>query len=265
MCLIFRSTTFNNKLYTDKLVKRALHITLICMAAVIAVGLLIAGICCGRAGRPDTVCTVLRYDITDADKRLYLSDKELNGLLRAQDAYPIGKPLSKVSLQRIEDVVQTNPMVRTVQCYTNPQGEIYVRLTQREPLLKVITADDSYIVDTDRKRMPLRESIKDTMLTATGKVGLQMATHSIADFAEWLRDDAYWRTRIKYIDVRTPHYVRLLPANADSEIIVLGDLDGYEDKLRKLRTFYEGGGEMVRAKQYKELDLRFEGQVVGRK
>lgn len=245
--------------------KRALHIALIVIAVVLSVGLLLCGMCCGRACRPDTVCTVLRYNITDAKERLYLSEDELNGLLRAQDAYPIGKPLSQVSLQRIEDVVQTNPMVRTVQCHTNPRGEVNIRLTQREPLLKVITADDSYIVDSDRKRMPLRESIKDTMLTATGKVGLQMATHSIADFAEWLRDDAYWRTRIKYIDVRTPHYVRLLPANADSEIIVLGDLDGYEDKLHKLRTFYEGGGEMVRAKQYKELDLRFDGQVVGRK
>ncbi len=245
--------------------KRALHITLICMAAAIAVGLLIAGVCCGRAGHSDTVCAVLRYDITDADERMYLSDRELNEMLRSQDAYPIGKPLSEVSLQRIEDVVRTNPMVRSAQCYTTPQGEVYVRLTQRKPLLKVITANDSYIVDTDRKRMPIRESIKDTMLVVSGRVGLQMATGSIADFAEWLQDNAYWRKRIKYMEVRTPHYVRLLPVSPAEPVIILGDLAGYENKLRKLRTFYEGGGQMVREKQYKELDLRFEGQVVGRK
>ncbi len=245
--------------------KRALHIALIGTAAVIAVGLLIAGVCCGQTGRPDTVCTVLRYYIADADERMYLSEKELDGLLKAQDAYPIGKPLSEVSLQRIEDVVRTNPMVRSAQCYINPQGEVYVRLTQRKPLLKVITADDSYIVDTDRKRMPIRESIKDTMLVVSGRVGLQMTTGSIADFAEWLQDNAYWRKRIKYMEVRIPHYVRLLPVSLAEPVIVLGDLDGYEDKLHKLRKFYEEGGEMVREKQYRELDLRFAGQVVGRK
>lgn len=230
-----------------------------------AVGLLIAGICAGQAGLPDTVCTVLRYDITDAKERLYLSEDELNGLLRAQDAYPIGKPLSQVSLQRIEDVVQTNPMVRTAQCYTNPQGEVNIRLAQRKPLLKVITTDDSYIVDTDRKRMPIRESIQDTMLVVSGRVGQQMATGQIADFAKWWQDNAYWRARIKYMEVQTPHYIRLLPANPEAEMVVLGDLNGYRDKLRKLRIYYENEGNKLGQGKYKELDLRFDGQVVGRK
>lgn len=245
--------------------KRALHTALISTAAAIAAGLLIAGICAGQAGHPDTVCTVLRYDITDADERLYLSEGELNILLKAQDAYPIGKPLSQVSLQRIEDIVRNHPMVRTAQCYTDPRGEIYVRLTQREPLLKVITTDDSYIVDTDRRRMPIRESIQDTMLIVSGRVGQQMATGQIADFAEWWQDNAYWQARIKYMDVRTPHYVRLLPANPEAEIVVLGELDNYRDKLRKLHVFYENGGKELAQGKYKELDLRFDGQVVGRK
>lgn len=230
-----------------------------------AVGLLIAGICAGRAGRPDRLCTTLRYDIADADERLYLSEEELNRLLRTQDAYPIGKPLSQVSLQRIEDVVKTNPMVRTAQCYTDPRGEVCVRLTQRKPLLKVITTSDSYIVDTDRKRMPIRESIRDTMLIVTGKAGQQMATGSIADFAEWLRDNAYWQERIRYMEVRTPHYVRLLPTDGSEPAIVIGDLSGYRDKLRKLRVYYEHGVAESEKGKYRELDLRFEGQVVGRK
>ncbi len=245
--------------------KRALHITLIIMAAAVSVGLLLAGVCCGRAGQPDTVCRVLRYDIADADERLYLSEEELNGMLRSQDAYPVGKALSQVSLQRIENVVHTNPAVRTAQCYTNPRGEVCVRLTQRVPLLRVVTADDSYIVDTDRKRMPVRESIKDTMLLVTGRVGMQGATTSVADFAEWLQDDSYWRTRIRYMDIRTPYDVRLLQADVAEPVVVLGDLNGYEDKLRKLRLYYESGAAESGKGKYKELDLRFAGQVVGRK
>lgn len=245
--------------------KRAIHITLLIIAVVLSIGLLLVGVGMGRALQPDTVCTVLKYDISDSDKRLYLSENELSSMLRAQDIYPIGKPLSHISTQRIEDVVRSNPMVRTAECFTNPKGELCVSLTQRKPLLKVITADDSYIIDTDRRRMPIRNSITDPMLVVIGRVGERMALTDIADFAEWLYANAYWQQRIKYMEVRTPRYVRLLPIDPQAEIIVLGDLENYADKLRKLKIYYENSTQEVRDKQYKELDLRFKGQVIGRK
>lgn len=245
--------------------KRALHITLITTAITLAVGLLVCAIGFGRAYRPDYVCSSVQYRITDADKRLYLSENELNTLLRSQDAYPVGKAVSHISMQRIEDVVRSHSMVRTAQCYISPQGQLIISITQRTPLLRVITADDSYIIDTDRLRMPVRPSIRDTVLVVIGKVGQQMARTSIADFAEWLQDNDYWSPRIRYLEVVSPHYIRLLPTNPSAEIIVLGNLDNYQDKLRKLRIYYENAAPETLSKRYKELDLRFDGQVIGRK
>lgn len=245
--------------------KRAIHITLIIIAIVLSVGLLLCGVCVGRVCKPDTVCTVLKYDISDFDKRLYLSEDELSSMLRAQNAYPVGKSLSHISTQRIEDVVRSNPMVRTAECFVNPKGELCISLTQRNPLLKVITADDSYIIDTDRKRMPVRAAINDPVLVVIGRVGERMASADIADFAEWLYANSYWQQRIKYMEVRTTHYVRLLPVDPQAEIIVLGDLENYAGKLHKLKIYYENSTQEVRDKQYKELDLRFKGQIVGRK
>ena len=39
----------------------------------------------------------------------------------------------------------------------------------------------------------------------------------------------------------------------------------FERKLKKLRTFYENSPEEIKAKSYTELDIRFKGQVIGRK
>ena len=48
-------------------------------------------------------------------------------------------------------------------------------------------------------------------------------------------------------------------------VILLGELSGYERKLRKLRTFMEKGINALPDKPtYKELDIRFKDQVIGR-
>jgi hypothetical protein len=46
--------------------------------------------------------------------------------------------------------------------------------------------------------------------------------------------------------------------------IVLGELKGYKRKLNKLQKLYTKGFDQMGYKPYKEYDLRFEGQVVGR-
>jgi hypothetical protein len=44
----------------------------------------------------------------------------------------------------------------------------------------------------------------------------------------------------------------------------LGSLDGYADKLARLRKLYTHGLEEIEHPEYREYDLRFDGQVVGR-
>ena len=47
--------------------------------------------------------------------------------------------------------------------------------------------------------------------------------------------------------------------------IILGELDGYEDKMQRLQKLYTKGFDKIGYDNYREYDLRFDGQVVGRK
>ena len=60
-----------------------------------------------------------------------------------------------------------------------------------------------------------------------------------------------------------PACLVLLQEN-DSAKILLGELDGYENKLAKLHTLYTKGFERIGYPKYREYDLRFAKQVVGR-
>ena len=79
----------------------------------------------------------------------------------------------------------------------------------------------------------------------------------------WLSQEEYWGKRIQQVHVINPTYLVLLQEN-DSAKILLGELDGYESKLAKLHALYTKGFERIGYPNYKEYDLRFAKQVVGR-
>ena len=231
----------------------------------ITAAILITAVAWGWRMRPtDAPCVALKYLITDRNERMYLTEDELNTMLRAGDIYPVGRQQNRVSLHRIEQTVRSHPMVRTAECYLTPRQEVVVRLTQRIPLLRVQMPGDPYFIDTDRRVMQARAAVTDSVLLVTGAVGVQAASGQLADFAEWLQDEPYWQQRIRYVQVKSPHMVYLYLKGDNTPRVVIGSLFGYERKLAKLRTFFENSAEATQDKNYYELDVRFRGQVIGR-
>ena len=208
-------------------------------------------------------CKELVCKIVDKDERSYVSEQELFTLLKQHNAYPVGEYLHRINLQHMENIIRQHPMVRTAECYTAEDGTARIRVTQRVPLLKVVTADEAYYIDTDRCKMPLVASIRDTVPVAMGKVGFEMASTVLADFAEWVQEDDYWRARIEAIDVRLPRQV-CIKQNGKQEDLMIGDLMGYEGKLEKAEVFYRRTASMEKPR-YRTLDLRYQGQVVARR
>ena len=237
----------------------------VCVTALLLVGAVISGF---RMTPTDAPCVSMRYLIEDKSERMYLTESELNMLLYAEDVYPLGRKLNLVSLHRIERAIKAHPMVRTAECYLTPRNEVRVQITQRVPMLRVQTNTDTWLVDTDRRVMQARAAVKDTVLIVSGNVGTQMAVTQLADFAEWLQENKYWNARVHHLYVQSPFmlYLYLKDANGkmQNERLVLGAMNGYERKLKKMRTFMENAGEAIEGKNYREFDLRFKGQVIGR-
>lgn len=231
----------------------------------IATALLVTAVVFGYLMRPtDAPCASLNYIIEDREERMYLSEEELNQILRSAELYPVGQAQNMLSLHCIEQTMLHHPMVRTAECYLTPRHEMQIRLTQRVPLLRVQTPAESFLIDTDRRVMESRVAVKDSVLMVTGSVGVQLASTQMADFARWLQKNKYWRERIESVRVQTPQMI-YLNLKGQQPRVVLGSMRHYERKLKKLRTFLEEGQEATAEKEYKEWDVRFKGQVIGRR
>ena len=236
---------------------------------VIAIAMMVMAVIWGFQSAPtEAPCTAIEYIIEDRADRLYLTENELTAMLMNADIYPVGRPQSRISLHRIEQLVAHHPMIRTAECYITPRHVVKVRLTQRVPVLRVQTPAETYFIDSDRKHMQVRASVRDHVLLVTGTVGMQLASGVLADFAIWLQDEEYWNERIHHINVQSPMmmyiYLKEEGGRMNEQRIVLGSMKNYESKLNKLRVFLQNIPQEIKDKNYTELDLRFHGQVIGR-
>lgn len=245
--------------------KTKLQIVLTTIGIVLTSALLVFAAVWGYNMRPvGEQCRTVDYIFEDAHERMYVTTGELNSLLKKEKVYPVGQVLGEGVLAHVESVICGHPMVQKAECYFTPRHEVKVHLTQRVPLLRVQTPGNTYFVDMNRRKMPIRASVKDELLLVTGTVGEQLATGELADFALWLQQEEYWRQKIKYVHMKSPQMMLIYLKGEHQPRIMMGNVRDYERKLRKLHVFMENGIEAVGDKKYYEIDVRFDGQVIGR-
>ena len=232
-------------------------VTTVCCAAV-----LVGGIWCSRQADM-SLCTQVDIVVEDSVSRQYVDAMELEGYLKARGCYALTKAMSEVDCHMIELLLLKHEMIRTASCYKTPFGAVRIRVTQRVPVLCVKTAEGNYLVDADRRVMPYRSGMKLDVPVFTGAISKCAATEEYYDFVLWLQDNSYWGERIRDVYVRTPKMVVLSQKDYSAKI-VLGKLEGYEDKLARLRSLYKKGFDVLGYPECRELDLRYAGQVVRR-
>lgn len=211
----------------------------------------------------ETRCGSVECIFEDGAVHQYITEKQVMQYLLSVGQYPVGKTLDQVYPQTIEDTLVAHPILASADCYLTMDGHMCIHLTQRTPLLHVLTADENYFVGTDRKPIPAWSTIKDTVLEVRGNLTHAQSCGEVADFAEWLRGNDVWCDKVDYLWLPAPHQYTLF-LKGDTTQILLGNLQEYPKQLRRLKIFREKGGEDIRRKAYRQLDLRFDNQVIGR-
>ena len=215
------------------------------------------------AAHTTTVCREVTVNIEDAGKRNYVTTREIREYLTSSCGSLVGDSIDYALLSDVENKLLKHPMLRTAEAWCSPEGVLHLSVTQRQPVLRVM-GDENYYVDSDRRRMPVRSTTAAYVPVVTGRVPLRFAEGELYDFVLWLEDDPYWRAQIEQINIITPQRIELIP-RVGSGVVVLGSLDNYAGKLRKLKKLYQDGFSSFGWNEYAEVDLRFRGQVVCRK
>ena len=251
--------------------KRTLRLFAILLLLVLLVGYLVFAVIYLRDGNPQEMCASVNITIDVSANERFLTSEDVVLLLSQADLYPEGKPMQQVRTADIEAALEQEPLVRRAICYkaANPQqvneGALCIDLQLRKPILRVFPdKGDSYFVDDEGTIIPSAPRTHN-LLTATGAITPEYAANELVPFALYVSEDPYWQRQIVQLHVESDRRghprVKLVPREGD-QVILLGPLDGYEKKLRRMRVFYEQGLPEVGWNKYRAFNLEYDNQIV---
>lgn len=191
--------------------------------------------------------------IKAGDIRRYITDKGLN---------PQGKKLKDIDTYKIEEAILANQSVKVAKVFETNGGNVRVVLQERKPILRIMSnTGENYYIDRDGFRMPISKYQTAHLPIATGTIKEDFAKSDLYKFALFLYDNDFWNAQIDQIDVRANHELILIPRVGDHQI-VLGKVDGFEEKLEKLMAFYKNGLNKTGWNTYSVINLKYDKQVV---
>ena len=209
----------------------------------------------------ETICPRISVTISDAGQLNFVSREDVQTLLKDKTVYPIGVRLDHIDTDRLENYLKGKSRIKTAECYKTPNGELRVAVTQREPILRVKGMYGDYYVDSELKVMPVSPIFSAYVPIATGFVNKELALGQLGEFALFLRDHYFWNAQIEQIDVARNGEVTLVTRVGD-QLVVMGTLDNYKDKLDRLYALYVNGFNKIGWNKYKQITLKYDGQVV---
>lgn len=208
------------------------------------------------------VCHDIELVIKDTVYADFITKKEVATLLDKKEISPVGKNLDRIRTKTLERELAKHPLIDRVECYKTPSGKLCVEVTQRIPILRIMSANgENYYLDNKGTVMPPDAKCVAHLAIVTGNVEKSFAMRDLYKFGVFLQKNSFWNAQVEQIHVLPGKKVELVPRVGD-HLIYLGKLEGFEKKLDRLKMFYERGLSQVGWNKYSRISVEFSNQII---
>ena len=204
-------------------------------------------------------CGDLQVVVDNSNENAFIAEDDIFKTIKGH--YGDLKDMSIVHLDKdsMEHILVGNPMIKSAQVYYSLDGCFHVEITQRKPVLRVMSGEGYYVDDTG-KIMPLSRKYTSRVVVVTGNMSKEFVCSKLYPFVMNLREDELWDALIEQIVVSNGE-VSLIPKVGNFRILV-GKLERVDKKMENLRLFLREGIALKGWNVYKEINLKFENQIV---
>ncbi len=212
-------------------------------------------------GKSRIVCTDVHVEVTDSLNSGFVSPEQIKAALLKKYPEVLGNAVEGINCEEIELFLKKHQAIKECEAFCTVNGVLNVFIGQRKPLLRVFSGYDSYYIDEDGNKMPLFDQFSAQVLVLSGHVNLLDSLNEVVSFAHFVENDPFWSAQIEQIYVEKNGEYSLAPRVGD-QIIYLGSLDRFQEKMRNLYALYTQGLDPREWNNYKEISLKFEGQII---
>ncbi|MFN0174519.1 MAG: cell division protein FtsQ/DivIB [Saprospiraceae bacterium] len=182
--------------------------------------------------------------------------------------------LANLQVERMERVLEGDPFVKNADVYIDQNNQLHIKIDQREPVLRVLDNNgNNYYLDAAGKKMPPSKNFAARVIVATGNVSpytpefrekRKSTLKDLFHITQTLLTDEFLKSFIQQIHVNNRGEFIMVPLVGDQKI-ELGSARKLEDKLNRLKIFYQQGMPYEGWRKYETINLKYNGQVVCRR
>lgn len=227
-------------------------------------------------------CSELQIEIRDSARHRFVTPDHVRRWLADSALSPVGMPLREIDVYAIEHLIEAQDYVLQADAYTSIDGLLHVTLTQRCPLLRVVSeTGHNFYLDSTLVLLPPQAESPAAVPVVSGRLPLGFPTdyfgrldekkfpqerellYNLLNFVHQVDTDRFLTALASQIYYDKGE-MYLLP-RVGKQIIRFGPVTDTAEvaaRLRKLSKFYQTAFGDQWWRQASEIDLRFHGQVV---
>lgn len=196
-----------------------------------------------------------------AGENLFITKDAVDKLLIQNNKGLVGQDKEILVLKELEHRLDSHAMISDADVYLTLDGVLEATIRQRKPLARV-QARQAFYIDEHGDEMPLSEnySARVPLIEGLPKDKLK----EVYPLLVHLGQDEFLQKQIVGIARDREGVYRLKPRVLEYEI-VFGTISDVDVKFRNYKAFYQKAVKDSSLNTYKQVDLRFQGQVVGTK
>ena len=239
------------------------RILIFCVLILVSCYIVVAVTVFNRKPAEET-CKGMELTITDSVNYNFISQKDIETLLKSKRLLPTGKPTGTVNVRKLEETIAHHPFVSEAQCYLTSGNKVKIDIRQRIPLLRIMSDNgDNYYVDNKGGIMsqinhPVHVAV------ATGHIDRKFAQKELYELGKYLQSSPFWSAQVEQIHVTVQKELEIVP-RVGNHILFLGKAEDYDEKFSKLQTFYKEALNQVGWNKYQRISIEFKNQIIGTK
>lgn len=232
----------------------------------------------GSRMRQSCRCERLEVRIMDSLENHFISGNDIKILLDRTYGQYIGTAADSLDLVKIEEIVNRKSAVQKSEAYITPEGTLHIDITQRKPVVRFQKSDGGFYADAQGFIFPLQNSFASHVQIIDGSIPLAANSGykgEITDTAEkewfekimalvgYMEERSEWKDKIVQIHVTQEQDLILIPRTG-KERFIFGQPDRFDEKFDRMKKYYTAVVPEKGSDKYKEVDLRFKGQIICR-
>lgn len=248
------------------------------LLGILLAGVLITMYCIGSSDRKNIRCKSVHVNITGNSENKFITDESIIASLDSSGIGFRNMSIEEIDLDRIESTIKGQTAVKSCQAYVTKDGRLHINIEQRVPAVRFQCDSIGFYADSEGYLFPLqvRHSANIPIIDGNIPINYKNAVGGIPQtekerewleqsimFARYLNDNGTWRDRISQIHVDKDTNLILIPQVGEEEFI-FGQPYSIAEKFEKMELYYKGIRSQKGEDTYKEIDLRFEKQIVCR-